>query len=334
MPTFMNKNIFITGASGFIGSHLTEKLLKKGYKVTALVPYDINSSQGWLKKVQNVNLKIIPGDICDENFILKNTNNFYAIIHLAALISIPYSYVSPKSFIKTNIEGTYSILEAGRKNNIKKIIHTSTSEVYGSAQYSPIDEHHPLNPQSPYAATKVAADSLALSYYRSFDLPVTIIRPFNTFGPRQSSRAVISTIISQLLTDNKKLLIGNINTKRDFTFVDDTVDAYIRLLESKKNLGGEVINLGTGSTVSIKKIIETVCDILSINPKLIRDKKRFRPIKSEVKLLISQNKKAKKLLNWKPKYIGQKGLTKSIAMTIDWFKDNSDSISNAKDYKM
>ena len=330
----MKKTIFITGASGFIGSHLTEQLIKKGYAVKALVPYDINSSVGWLKNIKSKSLKIIHGDICDENFLYRNTKNIDYIIHLAALISIPYSYESPKSFIKSNIEGTYNILEVSRRNNIKKVIHTSTSEVYGSAQYSPIDEKHPLNPQSPYAASKVSADCLALSYYKSYNLPVTIIRPFNTFGPRQSSRAVISSVISQCLLNEKKIQVGNINTKRDFTFVSDTVNGYVKAIEAKQKIEGEIINLGTGKTVKIKDIIETVCDILKIKPKIVIDKKRFRPIKSEVNLLISNNKKAKKMLRWKPEYLGKKGLENALRKTITWFKDSENLKKYTKEYKV
>ena len=328
------KKVFVTGASGFIGSHLVEALLKKKYSVHALATYDINSSLGWLENVKSKHLKIIHGDICDENFIFKITKKMDYIIHLAALISIPYSYLSPYSYIKNNIEGTYNILEAARKNKIKKTIHTSTSEVYGTAQYSPIDEKHPLNPQSPYAASKISADSIAISYYKSFSLPVTIIRPFNTFGPRQSSRAVIPTVISQCLQNPKKLFVGNINTKRDFTYVSDTVNGYIKALESKKNINGEIINLGTGTTIKIKEIIFELFNILKIKPKIVIEKKRLRPKKSEVNLLISNNKKAKRLLNWRPIYIGKKGLKKSLNETIDWFKQEKNLKKYSKGYKV
>tara|TARA_Y100000741_G_scaffold364471_1_gene355596 strand:+ start:3540 stop:4529 length:990 start_codon:yes stop_codon:yes gene_type:complete len=328
------KKIFITGGSGFIGSHLTERLLKRGHSVKVLVPYDIDTSLGWLKGIKNKKLSVIHGDICDENFILANSKNIDTIVHLAALISIPYSYSSPYSYIKTNIEGTYNVLEAVKKNKIKRLIHTSTSEVYGSAQYSPIDEKHPLNPQSPYAASKVSADCLSLSYYKSFNLPVSIIRPFNTFGPRQSSRAVISAVISQCLLNNKEIHVGNINTMRDFTFVSDTVEGYVKAIETKKKIEGEVINLGTGKTVKIKKIINIVCKILKINPKITIDKKRFRPTKSEVNLLISNNRKAKKLLNWKPEYSNQKGLENALRETILWFRKAENIKKYSKNYKV
>lgn len=328
------KKVFVTGASGFIGSHLVEALLKKKYIVHALAAYDINSSLGWLEHIKSKNLKIIHGDVCDENFIFKITKKIDYIIHLAALISIPYSYLSPYSYIKNNIEGTYNILEAARKNKVKKTLHTSTSEVYGTAQYSPIDEKHPLNPQSPYAASKISADSLAISYFKSFGLPVTIIRPFNTFGPRQSSRAVIPTVISQCLQNPNKIFVGNINTKRDFTYVTDTVNGYIKALETKKNIKGEVINLGTGTTIRIKDIIFQLFKILKIKPKIIIEKKRFRPKKSEVNLLISNNNKAKKLMNWRPVYSGKKGLKKSLIETIKWFKQEKNLNKYSKGYKV
>ena len=330
----MSKKIFITGGTGFIGSHLAEALLLRGNKVKVLAPYDINSSLGWLKNIKSKNLKIIHGDICDFDFINKQCRDVNYIIHLAALISIPYSYSSPKSYIKTNIEGTYNILEAARKNKILKIIHTSTSEIYGSAQYSPIDEEHPVNPQSPYAASKASADFLALSYYRSFKLPVTILRPFNTFGPRQSARAVIPSIISQLLIDKKKLLVGNIDTKRDFTFVSDTIDGYLKCLNCRKNISGEIINLGTGKTFQIKNIIMEISKILKINPKLIKDKKRFRPKNSEVNLLISNNKKAKKLIGWKPEYSNSNGFSEALKKTIDWFSQTKNIKNYNKEYKI
>ena len=218
----MSNKILVTGGSGFIGSHLVESLISKKYSVTVLVPYDINNSIGWLKSIKFKKVKIVHGDVCDQSLIYKLVKKNNYVIHLAALISIPYSYQSPSSYVNTNILGTLNILEACRKSKITRMLHTSTSEVYGSAQYTPIDEHHPLNAQSPYAATKVAADQLVLSYYRSFNLPVSIIRPFNTFGPRQSLRAVIPTIISQVLNGNLDIKLGKISTKRDFTHVKDT----------------------------------------------------------------------------------------------------------------
>ena len=318
----MSKKIFVTGASGFIGSHLVELLLQKNYFVTALCPYSTDNSIGWLENIKKTKkLKIINGDICDEDFITRVTENHEAIIHLAALISIPYSYLSPRTYVSNNIMGTLNILEAGRKNKIKKILHTSTSEVYGSAQYSPIDEKHPLVAQSPYSASKISSDKLAESYYRSFGLEVAIIRPFNTFGPRQSARAVIPTIITQVLKNKKIIKLGSINTKRDFTFVEDTAKGFIKALETK-NIGGETINLGTGTTFSIKEIIEVIREYTKKKFLIKLDSKRIRPKKSEVNLLISNNTKAKKILKWKPEYYGKKGFKIALKKTVDWFSDD------------
>ena len=315
--------VFVTGASGFIGSHLVEKLVKIGHKVKALVPYNIENSSGWIdsfdKRLRN-KIKIVSGDITDQDLILKETKKIDIIFHLAALISIPYSYKSPRSYISTNVIGTLNILEAGKINKIKKIIVTSTSEVYGSAQYIPIDEKHPLNAQSPYAASKIAADQISLSYYKSFNLPVTVIRPFNTFGPRQSQRAAIPTIISQILNGKKKIKLGNLKSSRDFTLVWDTVDGFIKTIHNKKCVG-QVINLGTGSHFTIGETVKIISKILKKNIKVELDKKRIRPKKSEVDRLLSKNEKSKKILNWKPKYSGKKGFYKALEITIKWFKN-------------
>ncbi len=315
--------IFVTGASGFIGSHLVEKLVLKGHKVKALVPYNIDNSWGWIDtfntKVKN-KLVVVSGDITDQDLILKETRNCDIIFHLAALISIPYSYKSPRSYMSTNIIGTLNILEAGKINKAKKIVITSTSEVYGSAKYIPIDENHPLNAQSPYAASKIAADQISLSYFKSFNLPVTVIRPFNTFGPRQSQRAAIPTIISQLLNKKKEIKLGNLKSSRDFTLVFDTVDGFIKTINNKKCIG-KVINLGTGSHFTIKETLKIISKILKKEIKVTLDKKRIRPKKSEVDRLLSNNNKAKKLLNWKPKYSGRKGFYKALEITINWFKN-------------
>ena len=312
------KKILVTGAGGFIGSNLVEKLVKKNFKVTALVQYNVDNNYGWLDtiKFKRNKPKIITGGICDSIFVDKVCKNLDYIIHLAALISIPYSYRSPLSYINTNILGTTNLLEGCRKYNIKHFIHTSTSEVYGSAKYVPIDENHPLNAQSPYAASKIAADQICLSFQKSFNLPITIIRPFNTFGPRQSLRAVIPTILYQASLNNE-IELGNLNSKRDFTFVDDTVNGFICALNKKKTIG-EVINLGTGHEVSIKKIVEITSKIL--NKKLSIKKKldRFRPKKSEVSRLLSNNKKAKKILNWKPKFVSAKGFEMGLKKTLKW----------------
>ena len=315
--------IFVTGASGFIGSHLVEKLVNKGHKVKALVPYNIENSCGWIdsfdKKLRK-KIKIVSGDVTDQDLILKETKKIDIIFHLAALISIPYSYKSPRSYISTNVIGTLNILEAGKINKIKKIIITSTSEVYGSAQYIPIDEKHPLNAQSPYAASKIAADQISLSYYRSFNLPVTVIRPFNTFGPRQSQRAAIPTIISQILNGKKKIKLGNLKSSRDFTLVHDTVNGFIKTIHNKKCVG-QVINLGTGFHFTIGETVKIISKILKKDIKVELDMKRVRPKKSEVDRLLSKNEKSKKILNWKPKYSGKKGFYKALEITINWFKN-------------
>lgn len=314
--------VFVTGADGFIGSHLIERLIKLGHEVKAFTFYNFRGSNGWLdsidKKLLN-DLQIISGDIRDYNFLEKQTKNIDVIYHLAALIAIPYSYYSPKSYIDTNITGTYNVLKSSQKNNISKIIITSTSEVYGTAQEVPIKENHPLNAQSPYAATKIAADQLALSFYKSFDLPVAILRPFNTYGPRQSARAVIPTIISQLISKNKFLKIGNLMPTRDFTYVEDTVEAFVLAL--KKNISGEVINIGNQFEISIKNILDIFKMHFNYDFKVIIDKNRIRSKKSEVFRLLASDTKARKLLHWKPKYQGVVGFKKGLEKTLEWFSN-------------
>ena len=314
--------IFVTGADGFIGSHLVENLVSLGHKVHALTLYNSRGFNGWLDSVdkkilQEVN--IISGDIRDYNFLERQTKGVDVIFHLAALISIPYSYYSPKSYIDTNIIGTYNVLQSSQKNNISKVIITSTSEVYGTAQSIPINESHPLNAQSPYAATKIGADQLALSFYKSFNLPVTILRPFNTYGPRQSARAVIPTIISQLINKNKSIRIGNLSPKRDFTFVEDTVQAFVLAL--KKNISGEVINIGSQFEISIQGILDIFKKDFNYDFKVVTDKNRIRPKKSEVFRLLASDIKARKLLHWEPKYKGIIGFKKGLEKTIDWFSN-------------
>ena len=329
----MKKKIFITGGSGFIGSHLVEKCIRLGYTVKTLIPYNVDNSCGWIdhfdKKIRD-NVEVILGDVCDNNLFKKETKKFDVIFHLAALISIPYSYKSPKSYISTNINGTLNGLEAARDNNVGLFVNTSTSEVYGSAQYVPIDEKHPLNAQSPYAASKIAADQLSLSYFRSFGLPVTILRPFNTFGPRQSQRAAIPAIINQILSDKKEIKLGNLNAHRDFTYVDDTVNGYIKLIGNQKSIG-EIINLGTGSSFSIKETLSFICEILNKDVKVKVDEERLRPKKSEVNKLLSKNTKAKKILKWRPKFNGKSGFFNGLKKTIEWSKQNEDLLKNQSD---
>ena len=313
-------NIFVTGACGFIGSHLVERLVKDNHNVKALAFYNPRGSNGWLDDIDKdiyKNIEIIQGDIRDYNFLEQNFKKIDIVFHLAALIAIPYSYHSPKSYIDTNITGTYNVLKSAQKNNVIKTIITSTSEVYGTAKQIPITEEHPLSAQSPYAATKIAADQLALSFYRSFNLPLTILRPFNTFGPRQSARAIIPTIITQILSKNKNIKLGNLLPTRDFTYVDDTVEAFISSIKIKAS--GEIINIGNKFEISIKELVHIFKNDFNYNFKIITDKKRLRPKKSEVFRLLASNKKAKKILRWKPKFEGKQGFKMSLRKTLKWF---------------
>tara|TARA_B100000315_G_C14505357_1_gene554343 strand:- start:44 stop:1030 length:987 start_codon:yes stop_codon:yes gene_type:complete len=312
--------IFVTGADGFIGSHLTERLLSLGHNVTALSYYNSFGFNGWLSEIKDKNkLKIIYGDIRDYEFIEYHTKRTDIVFHLAALISIPHSYRSYNSFLETNVIGTTNLLTACNKNKVKRIVVTSTSEVYGSAQFIPIKENHPLNAQSPYAASKISADQISLSFYKSFNLPVLIIRPFNTFGPRQSTRAIIPTIITQALT-KKNLKLGNITTIRDFTYISDTINGFISTIKPR-NIEGQIINIASGFEISIKDLIKEISSITGINKKIYFDKKRIRPSKSEVNRLLGSNKKALRILNWKPKYQSRISFRKALKDTINWYKN-------------
>jgi NAD dependent epimerase/dehydratase len=318
----MAKKILVTGSEGFIGSHLLENLIKKNYSVKAFVQYNSNNSSGWLeyidKKILN-ELEIIYGDIRDYESIYSAINNCNKVIHLAALISVPYSYISPRSFYETNVLGTLNVISAALKQKVLNIVNTSSSEVYGSAQYVPIDEKHPLVGQSPYAASKISAEGVGISFFRSFDAPVTTLRPFNTFGPRQSAKAIIPSIIIQSLKNKNKINLGNLNAKRDFNFVEDISNAFICALESQEAVG-EIINIGTGYDLSIKQVLKLVFQILNIEKDLKIDLSRLRPNKSEVNVLNASNKKAKKILKWKPKYHGSIGFKKAMIKTLDWYK--------------
>ena len=323
----MKKKILVTGGGGFIGSHLVEELVRKGYKVRALVEYNSDNTWGWIDSFEpnlKRNLEVISGDIRDQNFVIKLIKNIDIVFHLAALISIPYSYVSPRSYISTNVIGTLNFLEAIKNSNVQLFVHTSTSEVYGSSQYSPIDEKHPLNAQSPYAASKVAADQLALSYNKSFNLPITIIRPFNTFGPRQSLRAIIPTIITQINSDKKIIKLGNLKSKRDFSYVSDTIDGFISCIGNKKCIG-KTINLGSGFAFSIQETLKIISNKIGKKTLFQIDKKRLRPKESEVNDLLSSNKLAKSLINWEPKLKKKFGFEKGLQKTIEWFS-NSENI--------
>ena len=323
--------IFLTGAEGFIGSHLAEKLIKKGHDLTCLILYNSFNSWGWLEHADNKikkEIRVITGDIRDE-FLIKNQlkKNVDVVINLAALIGIPYSYRAPKSYFDTNAMGLLNILNSALNSNIKKIIHTSTSEVYGSPKYIPIDEKHLVSAQSPYAASKVAADQIALSYNKSFNSPVTILRPFNTFGPRQSLRAIIPTIITQIL--NKKVLkLGSLYPTRDLTYIDDTTDAFLCALNTKKDIG-EIINIGSGFEVSIKELVRKISKITGYRIDIKKDFKRIRPKKSEVDRLFANNKKAKKILNWSPKLNKKSDFENSLKKTVEWFS-NEENINQYK----
>jgi len=310
--------VLVTGSEGFIGSHLTELLVEKGFEVKAFVRYNFKNDWGWLEESKYKNdIEIYTGDVRDFDSVYDAMKDVDIVFHLAALIGIPYSYISPLAYIKTNTEGTYNVLESGRKLNLKRIIITSTSEIYGTAQYVPIDEKHPYNPQSPYAASKAAADHLALSYYRSFGTPVTIIRPFNTYGPRQSARAVIPTIISQILAGKKQIKLGSLSPTRDLNYVKDIVNGFITV-GLHENTIGNVYNLGTGQEISIGDLAEKIIELTGKKVEIIEDTQRIRPEKSEVERLLSNAEKAKKTTGWEPKYMLEEGLKE----TIDWIQDN------------
>lgn len=316
----MSNKCLITGAGGFIGSHLLEALLKRGRKVKALVHYNSFNRWGWLDYLDDSikeSIEIISGDIIDPFCVKKAMEGCNKVYHLAALIGIPYSYYSPNSYVYTNIHGTLNVLQSARELNIEKVVHTSTSEIYGTAQFVPIAENHPINPQSPYAASKAGADLLALSFYRSFDLPVIVVRPFNTYGPRQSARAVIPTIVTQILAGRKEITLGSLEPTRDLTYVEDTVMGFIKAGESGNALG-EVINLGNNNEISIRDLANLIAKIMGVNVTIKEDVRRKRPIKSEVDRLMADNSKAQKLLKWFPEYSFEDGLKK----TISWFEKN------------
>ena len=311
-----NKNILVTGGCGFIGSHLVEMLVKNGNKVTCFDRYNPNNHWGWLENSDvKDDIEVILGDIRDFDSVHNVIKGAELVFHLAALIGIPYSYVSPLAYIRTNIEGTYNVLESARLQNTDQVITTSTSETYGTAQYVPIDEDHPLIGQSPYSATKISADQIAYSYFRSFDLPVKIARPFNTYGPRQSSRAIIPTIITQIIEGKGEIRIGNTSPTRDLTYVLDTCGAIIEIAKQSEFMG-DVVNIGTNSEISIKELITKIESISGKKVKIVEDKERIRPEKSEVERLVSNNEKIISKTNWKPKISLEKGLIK----TFQWFE--------------
>lgn len=314
--------ILVTGADGFIGSHVVETLVKSGHDVRAFVLYNSFNSWGWLdesdKSIRD-SVDVFAGDIRDPHGVDKAVENQEVVLNLAALIAIPYSYHSPDTYIDTNIKGTLNILQAARRHNVMRVVQTSTSEVYGSAQYIPIDEAHPLRPQSPYAASKVGADQLALSFHASFDLPVGILRPFNTYGPRQSARAVIPTIISQL-ANKSKVKLGSLSPTRDFSFVQDTANGFLAAAQSDAIIG-QTINLGSGFEISIKDTAETIAKIMNAKLELVDDQQRVRPENSEVERLHASIDKAKTILGWQPQLKGLTGFQTGLKQTIEWFSN-------------
>lgn len=319
------QTILVTGADGFIGSHLTEMLVKKGYKVKALSQYNSFNNWGWLEDVKCLeHIEILTGDIRDPHYCKHITKDVDIIFHLAALIAIPYSYLAPDSYVDTNIKGTLNICQAAKENGNIRVIHTSTSEVYGTAQYVPIDEKHPLNPQSPYSATKIAADAMAMSFFNAFELPVTIARPFNTYGPRQSARAVIPTIITQIAHGMKEIKLGDVTPTRDFNYVEDTCRGFIALAESDQTIG-QTVNIGSNFEISVGSTLSIIKELMSSDVQFITDEKRIRPKKSEVLRLWCDNTLIEKLTGFKPQVDIREGLQR----TIDWVTIDK----NLKNYK-
>ena len=312
--------VLVTGAAGFLGSHLTEELVRTGNKVRALMHYDSNNNWGWLENSKyKKEIEFVVGDIRDFDSVYSAMKDIDEVFHLAALIGIPYSYLSPLAYIKTNIEGTYNVIQSAKLLDTKNIIITSTSETYGSAQYIPIDEKHPKVGQSPYSATKIGADNLAISFNRSFALPIKIVRPFNIYGPRQSARAIIPSICIQILNGMSEIKLGNLDTTRDLTYVKDTVNGFIEISKQEK-LNGESTNIGMHKEISIKNLVEKISEIINKKVIIKTDTKRVRPEKSEVNRLVCDNSKLKKYTNWVPKYNLEEGLKE----TISWLEKNKE----------
>lgn len=316
----MNK-ILVTGAGGFIGSHLTELLIRGGHNVRAFVHYNSFNSWGWLdysEKDIRDSLDVFAGDIRDPHGIRRAMKGCNVVIHLAALIGIPYSYHSPDTYVDTNIKGTLNVVQAARELGIEKVIHTSTSEVYGTARFVPITEDHPLQGQSPYSATKIGADKIAMSFYHSFETPLVIIRPFNTYGPRQSARAVIPTIITQIARGKRKIKLGSLHPTRDFNFITDTVRGFIAVADSDSCIG-EVINIGSNCEISIVDTVQLIEEIMAVNIEIETDDQRIRPEQSEVERLWADNSKIKRLTGWEPDYEGRDGFIRGLKETVEWF---------------
>lgn len=320
-----NKTVLVTGADGFIGSHLTERLVREAAKVKALSQYNSFNNWGWLEDVDcKDDIEVLCGDVRDANYMREITKGVDMIFHLAALIAIPYSYIAPDSYIDTNIKGTLNVCQAARDNGVSKTIITSTSEVYGTARYVPIDEKHPKQPQSPYSATKIGADAIAKSFYNAFELPITIARPFNTYGPRQSARAIIPTIITQIAAGKKEIKLGDLTPTRDFNYVKDTCSGFVALAKCDKT-NGEEINIGSNYEISMKDTLNLIKEIMNSDVEFVTDEQRLRPKNSEVNRLWCDNTKIKELTGFKPEYDIRRGLEE----TVKWFSN----LENLKKYK-
>lgn len=326
-----NKKILVTGADGFIGSHLTEELVRRGHDVRVLVLYNSFNSWGWLdyspKEIRD-NINVFAGDVRDPHGVKEAMKGCDVVLHLAALIAIPYSYHSPDTYVDTNVKGTLNMVQAARELGVEKFVHTSTSEVYGTARFVPITEAHPLQGQSPYSATKIGADQIAMSFYHAFGTPVAVIRPFNTYGPRQSARAVIPTVITQIAGGKRQIKLGAVHPTRDFSYVSDTVRGFIAVAESECSTG-EVINIGSNYEISIGETVRMIAEVMGVEIEVETEEVRLRPEKSEVERLWADNSKAKNLLGWEPDYGGRDGLKRGLAETVNWFI----TPDNLKQYK-
>lgn len=327
----MTKKILVTGADGFIGSHLTEELVRRGYDVRAFVLYNSFNSWGWLEQtppeIKN-SLDVFAGDVRDPHGVKEALKGCDAVLHLAALIAIPYSYHSPDTYVDTNIKGTLNVLQAARELGTGKVVQTSTSEVYGTARFVPITEAHPLQGQSPYSASKIGADQMSLAFYSSFNMPVAVIRPFNTYGPRQSARAIIPTVITQIASGKRRIKLGALHPTRDFNFVSDTVRGFIAELESDRGIG-EVINVGSNYEISIGETVQLIAEVMGVDIEIETEEVRLRPDNSEVERLWAENAKAKELIGWEPEFAGRDGLKRGLAETVAWFRDPA----NLRGYK-
>jgi len=324
-------NVLVTGADGFIGSHLTEALVTRGYNVRAFVLYNSFNSWGWLDHSDpeiKKNIEIFAGDVRDPHGVRQAMKGCNIVFHLAALISIPYSYHSPDTYIDTNVKGTLNIVQAARELGISRVIHTSTSEVYGTARFVPITEEHPLQGQSPYSASKIGADHIAMSFYHAFNTPVSIVRPFNTYGPRQSARAIIPTVITQIASGRRAIKLGSLSPTRDFNYIKDTVQGFIAMAESERTVG-EVINIGSNFEISIGETANLIAEAMDVEIEIETEQVRLRPDKSEVDRLWADNSKAKKLTGWEPLYVGKEGFKHGLIETVEWFANPE----NLKKYK-